>query len=339
KSWIASVVNSFAMTTQLQDYRHPELDSGSIQFDGKALRGKPALIDSGSEPGMTKNNYIVVILRALARKNPADKYISKGWIASHTLAMTKNNPPRNQRIDSFPRPLWERGRVRGQKVAFTLAEVLISLGIIGIVAAMTIPTLVTKINERVANHQFRVAYSKINQALRLVMSSEDETLPACYYGNNFHSSGNATQCYDFFEKLTQQMKVVQVCKGNAYADGCIPKYKGVDDISLERNPNTDLEYLNRNCGGYATNRILNASYAYVLIDGTILFTYGAANTPLFAIDINGKTGPNRWGYDLFGLGLLEQLSGAVSIYGPAASSCTPVEDGGRSANEMLRQIR
>ena len=32
----------------------------------------------------------------------------------------------------------------GCKVAFTLAEVLITLGIIGVVAAMTIPTLITK---------------------------------------------------------------------------------------------------------------------------------------------------------------------------------------------------
>ncbi|MCM1339813.1 MAG: hypothetical protein NC191_09095, partial [Muribaculaceae bacterium] len=36
-------------------------------------------------------------------------------------------PPLNPRIDSFPRPWWERGRERGrergQKAAFTLAEV------------------------------------------------------------------------------------------------------------------------------------------------------------------------------------------------------------------------
>ena len=50
--------------------------------------------------------------------------------------------------------LWERGRVRGAthlyipptkvKFAFTLAEVLITLGIIGVVAALTIPTLMQK---------------------------------------------------------------------------------------------------------------------------------------------------------------------------------------------------
>lgn len=48
----------------------------------------------------------------------------------------------------FPRPSRERVRERGiRKVAFTLVEILITLGIIGIVAAMTLPTLMNKISE------------------------------------------------------------------------------------------------------------------------------------------------------------------------------------------------
>lgn len=35
-----------------------------------------------------------------------------------------------------------------KKLAFTLAEVLITLGIIGVVAAMTIPTLVTNADKK-----------------------------------------------------------------------------------------------------------------------------------------------------------------------------------------------
>lgn len=41
------------------------------------------------------------------------------------------------------------GRVGKKKAAFTLAEVLITLGVIGVVAAMTIPSLIQKYsNER-----------------------------------------------------------------------------------------------------------------------------------------------------------------------------------------------
>ena len=51
------------------------------------------------------------------------------------------------------------------KKAFTLAEVLITLGIIGIVAAMTLPTVVNKYQERVTVTKVKKFYSLINQVL------------------------------------------------------------------------------------------------------------------------------------------------------------------------------
>ena len=56
----------------------------------------------------------------------------------------------------FPRPFGERVRERGylaasllsRLTAFTLAEVLITLGIIGIVAAMTMPSLIQNYQEK-----------------------------------------------------------------------------------------------------------------------------------------------------------------------------------------------
>ncbi|MBR1754439.1 type II secretion system protein, partial [bacterium] len=50
---------------------------------------------------------------------------------------------------------------------FTLAEVLITLGIIGVVAALTIPTLMQKFDDRKATTAFKKFYSNINQALQL----------------------------------------------------------------------------------------------------------------------------------------------------------------------------
>ena len=51
--------------------------------------------------------------------------------------------------------------------AFTLAEVLITLGIIGIVAAMTLPVLIQKNNNRVVETKLKKFYSSMNQAVRL----------------------------------------------------------------------------------------------------------------------------------------------------------------------------
>ncbi len=54
-----------------------------------------------------------------------------------------------------------------RKIAFTLAEVLITLGIIGIVASLTIPTLMQKHNNKVVETRLKKFYSTINQAVRL----------------------------------------------------------------------------------------------------------------------------------------------------------------------------
>ncbi len=49
--------------------------------------------------------------------------------------------------------------------AFTLAEVLITLGIIGIVAAMTLPTLIQKHRKQVVETRLKKFYTNINQAI------------------------------------------------------------------------------------------------------------------------------------------------------------------------------
>ena len=53
------------------------------------------------------------------------------------------------------------------KAAFTLAEVLITLGIIGIVAAMTLPALVKKYQDKIMLTQVKRAYADVENALKL----------------------------------------------------------------------------------------------------------------------------------------------------------------------------
>ena len=80
----------------------------------------------------------------------------------------------------LPNPLpWRGNKVksalpqgaRGKCVAFTLAETLITLGIIGVVAAVTIPSLITKYQKHQTIVRLKEAYTLINQAVRL---SENE---------------------------------------------------------------------------------------------------------------------------------------------------------------------
>lgn len=73
--------------------------------------------------------------------------------------------------------------------SFTLAEVLITLGIIGVVSALTIPTLMTKINSAQIKTKFKKEISVLNQAVRLAQAD---------YGVNF---GDVDECYEENETL------------------------------------------------------------------------------------------------------------------------------------------
>lgn len=57
---------------------------------------------------------------------------------------------------------------------FTLAEVLITIGIIGVVAAMTIPTLITKYKRHVAEVKLQKFYSVINNAMKMIEQNYGE---------------------------------------------------------------------------------------------------------------------------------------------------------------------
>ena len=59
------------------------------------------------------------------------------------------------------------------KTAFTLAEVLITLGIIGIVAAMTLPVVTTKVNNIKFKSGFKKSLSVLNQAVNLNKAKYD----------------------------------------------------------------------------------------------------------------------------------------------------------------------
>ena len=98
------------------------------------------------------------------------------------LYTVENNAPRNDMVICSLAPYW-RGLGRGgsallqkKKVAFTLAEVLITLGIIGVVAAMTISTLMSKYQEKVYKTQYKEIFSELNQAMKLL--EDDGRLPS-----------------------------------------------------------------------------------------------------------------------------------------------------------------
>lgn len=90
------------------------------------------------------------------------------------------------------------------KKGFTLAEVLIVLGVIGIIAALTIPTLMSSYRQQVVTVRMQKFYSTFNQAIAL---SEIKNGPMQDW--QFSSLNNPTEAVVFFEKyLKDYMKII-----------------------------------------------------------------------------------------------------------------------------------
>ena len=111
------------------------------------------------------------------------KYRMVGKMIRHpeldSVAINIDNRLRNKcamTCDLFPRPFGERVRERGylaasllsRLAAFTLAEVLITLGIIGVVAAMTLPTLINNAQNKQLEVAFKKSYSALSQIAQRV---------------------------------------------------------------------------------------------------------------------------------------------------------------------------
>ena len=227
-----------------------------------------------------------------------------------------------------------------KKFAFTLAEVLITLGIIGVVAALTIPALVGKYEIYLRQQQFKKAYSTLSTALQKA-DYELGGQAGCYYFAGELSSSSTTQCELLFDTVASTFKTVKKCDDHALDNGCLPDggYKG-GEIVYSEDKETDeekeeaKEYFTNNCSGFSTEWINNRSIVYNMNDGLIIISYGgrANNTirPAFAVDVNGKKGPNKWGHDVFTFQITkETLSSGLKLT-PSNTTCNPVEKGGKN---------
>lgn len=171
--------------------------------------------------------------------------------------------------------------------AFTLAEVLITLGIIGVVAAMTLPALITSNRNKQMETGLKRSYSLIQQALEMYQAETGERLKA----------DGSLAYLELAPKLKKYFKVVKDC-GYAYSTdpenlkGCVPA----------RSDSSTGLYKTFN-GKADMNMWFLDDIQYILNDGSILFfeNSNASLTRLYiSVDVNGfGQRPNRLGQDLF----------------------------------------
>ena len=208
------------------------------------------------------------------------------------------------------------------KHGFTLSEVLITLVIIGIVAALTIPTAINKYKDEEMKSQFKNAYSTIKQAIYKTEMYDFQGYAPCYYGTGI--GANVSGCGSFFNALSKNLSTQKVCNSNALSGGCIPEYKTYAVDSGHE--------------GFSQNYVENRNPAYVLSNGQILLPYfysppnGAM--PLIMFDINGHKGPNAYGKDLFPFALYRNKDSGIFLK-PTNPSMIIVS-GGRTSDAMVK---
>ena len=179
-----------------------------------------------------------------------------------------------------------------KNLAFTLSEVLITLGIIGVIAAMTIPGLITKINNHVNTAILKEDYAILQQVLR--RAHYDGVL------TNYTGPDDRAATIKLFEDhFLPYMKVARRCYGE---EDCW------SDKVLKLNGNIgDVYQTNKGCGlGSISFYFTNGSTVCMdeLYGTTITNEFGVNSSNYidlaFYIDVNGiARRPNTYGKDIF----------------------------------------
>jgi len=175
--------------------------------------------------------------------------------------------------------------------AFTLAEVLITLGIIGVVAAITIPTLMNKTQDAEFKNAMKKQYSGLSQAYQqLKMDNDGDFVSA------ISACSNSVDLKNLFKTKFISSKD---CDSDSTSPGaCFPAQAKV-------------KWLNGNSASswYFNN---DSTSGLILSDGTTFAFYlesptcAMNNSPNYSnrcgwltVDVNGLKPPNTWGKDIY----------------------------------------
>lgn len=219
---------------------------------------------------------------------------------------------------------------------FTLAEVLITLGIIGIVAAMTMPALIAKYDEMVMVNKIKRTYSELANAIEMRKSE----LGTSDYAEQFDPKLTSAEQLD---GIVKYLNVVERCK--AYTNGCggkdvyiLPKNKtndGYGNISQggrtflgERavlNDGTIVTVGKRNWTGNCMveyeryDKDKDGNFTNIVDGKPVPIKYQAQHCAEIFFDVNGlNKGRNQYGYDVYSFGVtpnkIDQHRGYGGIY-------------------------
>ena len=187
-----------------------------------------------------------------------------------------------------------------RRIAFTLAEVLITLGIIGVVAAMTLPTLLANYRKNQAVTQLKKAYSEINQAIKL-SEAENGELSGWLFEDTPESKDKFAN--DYFMKY---FRIIKKCKPSN--ENCFSKVSNINGVPITyvNNPNEGM-----------TSFITASGYS------VLFWVHGTGNGAWIYVDIDGPLkGEGKFGKDIFLFQM--QFDENFTLSGEAVQGCEKI---------------
>lgn len=173
--------------------------------------------------------------------------------------------------------------------AFTLAEVLITLGVIGVVAAMTIPTLMNNINDLDTKTRLKKVYSVLSQAAMQATTDNGGTF-ANLWSYNYDNVA-------LKNVMVRYLKVTKDCGGTS------------GSVESTNSPITNGCWVTRTAMDKTDITGFDGYAGAVLADGTMMIfrahepdctVSGVADVCGWVLaDINGSKSPNKQGKDTF----------------------------------------
>ena len=196
--------------------------------------------------------------------------------------------------------------MRNIKNAFTLAEVLITLGIIGIVAAITIPNVSTRIANTVNRRQAEVLKAKFTEATELMRT---KSLLGPIYNDTS----------EFVTELAKYIKIINICDSEHLTD-CFPATQiNTDSFSIKTSSLRTGSFFGLKTTETRDNS--SANVGIVLADGTPMILSYNTRCPLSSLnddstacisaifDANGAKGPNKIGIDKIKFNTINRIGG------------------------------
>lgn len=190
--------------------------------------------------------------------------------------------------------------------AFTLAEILITLGIIGIVAALTIPALMKNTNDAELRNAFKKEYSALSQVMLKLANDQG--------GSIANQAGTDNTFRNLFTNYLNSSKTCDLndsscwtCNGSRTTDSMLdgtPKiwYQNKPVIVLNDGAMLNFTLIDSNCAG---------------TDSGLIAPYAGSICGAIFVDVNGCKKPNTWGRDIY---YIEVQSNKIFPMGPTVNN-------------------